>query len=97
MQTVENMINSEILPFKPSRLLAFEKEVLFMSDKLIRSLSSQIAEELVRRKLPSCPNKKAAQALLRNMDFTQAMSALLPLRERISPTVVLEMCAPVLD
>ena len=68
-----------------------------MSDKLIRSLSSQIAEELVRRKLPSCPNKKAAQALLRNMDFTQAMSALLPLRERISPTVVLEMCTPVLD
>ena len=42
-----------------------------MSDKLIRSLSSQIAEELVRRKLPSCPNKKAAQALLRNMDFTR--------------------------
>ena len=68
-----------------------------MSDKLIRSLSSQIADELVRRKLPACPNKKAAQALLRGMDFSQSMVALLPLRERVSPTVVLEMCAPVLD
>ena len=33
---------------------AFEKEVPFMNDKLIRSLSSQISEELVRRKLPAC-------------------------------------------
>ena len=68
-----------------------------MSDKLIRSLSSQIADELVRRKLPDCPNKKAAQALLRGMDFSHAMSALLPLRERISPTQVLDMCAPVVN
>ena len=68
-----------------------------MSDKLIRSLSSQIADELVRRRLPDCPNKKAAQALLRGTDFSQFMSALLPLHERISPTAVLAMCAPVLD
>ena len=31
-----------------------------MNDKLIRSLSSQTADALVQRKLPACPNKKAA-------------------------------------
>ena len=68
-----------------------------MNDKLIRSLSSQIAEELVRRKLPSCPNRKAAQTLLRQMNFPTAMAELLPLRDRLSPGMLLELCAPVMD
>ena len=76
---------------------AFEKEVPFMNDKLIRSLSSQISEELVRRKIPACSNKKAAQALLRQMNFSAAMADLLPLHNRLSPGVLLEMCAPVMN
>ena len=68
-----------------------------MNDKLIRSLSSQIAESLVSRKLPVCSNKKAAQALLRQMDFSSAMAGLLPLHERLSPGALLELCAPVMD
>ena len=67
-----------------------------MNDKLIRSLSSQIAEELVRRKLPACPNKKAAHTLLRQMNFSAAMAELLPLRARLSPGSLLELCAPVM-
>ncbi len=68
-----------------------------MNDKLIRSLSSQIAEALVQRKLPACPNKKAAQALLRRMDFSLAMAELLPIHSRLSPGRLLELCAPVMD
>ena len=68
-----------------------------MNDKLIRSLSSQIAEALVQRRLPACPNRKAAQALLREMDFSAAMAGLLPLQGRISPGALLELCAPVLN
>ena len=68
-----------------------------MNDKLIRSLSSRLAEELVGRKLSACPNKKAAQALLRQMNFSAAMAELLPLRDRLSPGALLELCAPVMD
>ena len=68
-----------------------------MNDKLIRSLSSQTADALVQRKLPACPNKKAAQALLRQMDYTQKLTDLLPLKDRLSPGAVLELCAPVMD
>ena len=68
-----------------------------MSEKLIRSLSGQITDALVSRKLPACPGKTAAQALLRQMDFSAAMATLLPLQQRISPGAVLELCAPVMD
>jgi len=68
-----------------------------MNDKLIRSLSSQTAEALVSRKLPACPNKKAAQALLRQMDYSSTVAGLLPLQDRLSPGALLELCAPVMD
>ena len=66
-----------------------------MYDKLIRSLSSQTAEALVARKLS--PSRKAAQALLREMDYTGTLAALLPLKDRLSPGALLNACAPVLD
>ena len=55
-----------------------------MSDKLIRSLSSQITQTLTERKLPACTSKKEAQAMLRRMEFAPRMAGMLPLKERIN-------------
>ncbi len=68
-----------------------------MNDKLIRTLNSQTADALVARRLPACSSKKAALALLREMDYPRKLTTLLPLKARLSPGKLLDLCAPVLD
>ena len=42
-----------------------------MNDKLIRQITSEIAEALVSRKLAAIPNRKAAQALLKSCGMAE--------------------------
>ncbi len=68
-----------------------------MNDKLIRQLNREIAGALTARRSPSFSSRRAVQALLRTPGWEQALSALLPIRERLSCAQVLELCAPVLE
>lgn len=49
-----------------------------MNDKLIRQITSEIAEALVSRKLAAIPNRKAAQALLKSCGMAESLAACFP-------------------
>ena len=67
-----------------------------MHDKLIRQIDREIAEALAARRLIPLPNRKAALALLKDPDWQAGLSALFPIRERLTCAGVLELCAPLM-
>jgi len=68
-----------------------------MKDKLIRQINREVAELLTGRKLPAFPSRRAVTDLLRSSGWTEELAALFPIRERLSCTRVLELCAPMLE
>ena len=68
-----------------------------MHNKLLRQINGDIADALALRKRSSLTNRKAVLALLRNVHWQDSLSALLPIRERLTCRQVLEACTPVLD
>ncbi len=67
-----------------------------MHDKLIRQITAQTAERLAARRLPFAPTKRAAQTLLHAPSWTRGLSALLPIRQRLTCAQVLDLCADIL-
>ena len=68
-----------------------------MHDKLIRQFNGEIADALLSRHLTSVPSRKAALALLKEPAWLEGLTALLPIRQRLCCTQVLELCAPILE
>ncbi|MBO5340811.1 MAG: cytidyltransferase-related domain protein [Oscillospiraceae bacterium] len=67
-----------------------------MHDKLIRQVTSLVAERLASRRLPFAPSKKSAQTLLHTPSWTQGLEELLPIRSRLTCARVLELCGDIL-
>ena len=67
-----------------------------MHEKLIRQLSSQVADALVERELACAPNRRAALALLKTPGWAEELDQLLPIRTRLECDQVLQVCAPIL-
>lgn len=68
-----------------------------MHDKLIRQVNREIAEALSSLRLAALPNRKIALDLFKNSAWSEGLSALFPIRERLSCTQVLELCTPVMN
>ena len=68
-----------------------------MNDKLLRQLDREIAEALAERKPAAVFNRKAVLALRKDPRWARGLSALFPIRERLSCAQVLELCAPALE
>ena len=66
-------------------------------NKVIRQLNRDIIEALAARRPGSLPGRRAVQELMKAPGWTEGLSALFPIRERLSCTQVLELCAPILD
>lgn len=67
-----------------------------MHDKLIRHITAQTAERLASRRLPFAPSKRSAQALLHVPSWTQGLDALLPIRQRLTCSQILDLCSDIL-
>ncbi|MGI5963555.1 MAG: nicotinate-nicotinamide nucleotide adenylyltransferase [Lawsonibacter sp.] len=68
-----------------------------MHDKLIRQFNHTLAEALSLRHLPSLSSRKGLAALLRNQSWQEGLATLLPVRERLTCTKVLQVCTPLLS
>ena len=68
-----------------------------MNDKLIRPLNREIIAALAEREGFSLSGRRVAAALTKAPGWTEGLSALLPIRERLSCTQVLEACACALE
>ena len=68
-----------------------------MHDKLIRQINHEIADSLTAHKLPGLTNRRAVLALLKDPGWLEGLSALFPIRERLTCARVLDLCAPVAD
>ena len=68
-----------------------------MHDKLIRQLNGELSQALAERRLPSLSSRKALSSLLRTSAWQEGLSALLPIRERLTCAQVLQLCQPLLD
>ena len=68
-----------------------------MNDKLIRQLNREIVEALVSRKFTAVSSRRAALALTKTPGWSEGLSALFPIRSRLSCTQILQLCAPVMD
>ncbi len=66
-------------------------------NKMIQQLVRDIAESLATRKLPSIPNRRAALALMKAPAWLQGLEELFPIQGRLSPSHILELCAPILN
>ena len=67
-------------------------------NKAIRQLNHDIINALSARKLlGSVTSRRAVQELMKTPGWEEGLSALFPIRERLSCTQVLELCAPILD
>ncbi len=71
-------------------------EVSAMSEKLIHQVNRQIADALAARKLQTVPSRQAALKLMQASPWTQGLSALFPIRERLTCAQVLGLCSPIL-
>ena len=67
-----------------------------MSEKLIHQVNRQIADALAARKLQTVPSRQAALKLMQASPWTQGLSALFPIRERLTCAQVLGLCSPIL-
>ena len=67
-----------------------------MHEKLIRQLSSQVADALAEQELACAPNRRAALALLKTPGWAEELDQLLPIRTRLECDQVLQVCAPIL-
>ena len=68
-----------------------------MNDKLIRPLNREIAAALAERTDFSISGRRVALAMTKAAGWTEGLSALLPIRERLSCAQVLEACACALE
>ena len=68
-----------------------------MHDKLLRQINGDIADALTTHRRSSLAGRKTVLALLRDPVWLAGLSALLPIRERLTCRQVLEACAPLLD
>lgn len=68
-----------------------------MREKLIRALSREIVEAAAVHKLEELPNRKAVMALLKTTGIVPALAELFPIRARLSPGRVLELCSPAME
>ena len=68
-----------------------------MNDKLIRQLNREIVEALISRNLTAFSSRRAILTLTKTPGWTEGLSALFPIRERIRCSQVLELCAPIMD
>ena len=68
-----------------------------MHDKLLRQINGDIADALTTHTRSSLAGRKTVLALLRDPVWLAGLSALLPIRERLTCRQVLEACAPLLD
>ena len=67
-----------------------------MHEKLIRQLSSQVADALAEQELACAPNRRAALTLLKTPGWAEELDQLLPIRTRLECDQVLQVCAPIL-
>lgn len=67
-----------------------------MHDKRIRQINGEITEALLSRRTAGISSRKGAMALLRDPAWQAGLSALFPIRERLTCARVLELCAPLL-
>ena len=68
-----------------------------MNDKLIRPLNREIIAALAEREGFSLSGRRVAATLTKASGWTEGLSALLPIRERLSCAQVLEACACALE
>ena len=68
-----------------------------MSDKMIRTLSREIADALVEKKVSGMTNRKAALDFIKTSGIVESLAQWFPIQERISPSRVLEICAPAME
>lgn len=67
-----------------------------MHEKLIRQLSSQVADALAEQELACASNRRAALTLLKTPGWAEELDQLLPIRTRLECDQVLQVCAPIL-
>ncbi len=68
-----------------------------MHDKLLRQINGEIADSLAARKQPPLSGRRSAHALLKDPAWLDGLSALLPIRERLTCCGVLDACRPLLS
>ncbi|MCI8304802.1 MAG: HD domain-containing protein, partial [Lawsonibacter sp.] len=66
-------------------------------NKLTRELNHEIIEALTARKPEKFLGRRALQELLKDPGWEKGLAGLLPVRERLSCTRILEVCAPILN
>ncbi len=66
-------------------------------NKVIRQLNRDIIEALAARRPGGQAHRKALQELMKQPAWTEGLSALFPIRERLSCTHILALCTPILD
>ena len=66
--------------------------------KMIRQLNHDIYDALTERKLTGAAvSRRAVQELMKTPGWNEGLSAIFPIKERVSCAKVLELCAPMLD
>lgn len=68
-----------------------------MHDKLIRQINSEIADTVISRKINIANGRKGVLALLRNQEWQNSLGELLPIKERLTCSYVLELISPILN
>ena len=68
-----------------------------MHDKLLRQINGEIADSLAARKQLPLSGRRSAHALLKDPAWLDGLSALLPIRERLTCCGVLDACRPLLS
>ena len=68
-----------------------------MNDKLIRQINGDIAQALSQRHPAFLFGRRSPRSLLKDPAWVEGLSALFPIRERLSCAQVLETCRPLLD
>lgn len=66
-------------------------------NKMIRQLNREILDSLANRRPGGLPNRRILQERMKAPAWVDGLSALFPIKERLSCARVLELCAPILD
>ena len=66
-------------------------------NKMVRQLNYELLEALAARKPDGLPRRRVLQKLLNSPAWEEGLSALFPIRERLTCAQVLQLCAPLLD
>ncbi len=68
-----------------------------MRDKLIRQFNRELVEALTAHRSPAFSSRRAIIALTKTPSWSEGLSALLPIHERLCCAQVLQLCSPILQ